>query len=61
MRKLRDFTRISLKAGESKTVKFVIDKEDLSFINKNLERVTEAGEFEIQIGDQKRSFMLKDQ
>lgn len=41
-----------LKPGESETITFYISREDLSFINKNLQRVTEPGDF---------TFMMKDQ
>ena len=45
---------------ETKEVKFVIHTADLSFINKNLERVTEEGEFEIMINNKKLSLYVKD-
>jgi beta-glucosidase len=56
MRRLRAFTKISLKAGESQTVKFVIKKEDLAFVNAQLKTVTEPGDFDVIIGDKKAAF-----
>ena len=56
LRRLRDFTRVTLKAGESKKVSFAIDAEDLSFINEQLKRVTEDGKFDVIIGDQTKAF-----
>ncbi|MCX6181672.1 MAG: fibronectin type III-like domain-contianing protein [Bacteroidetes bacterium] len=56
LRRLRDFTRVTLKAGESKKVSFAIDAEDLSFINAELKRVTEDGKFDVIIGDQTKAF-----
>ncbi len=55
LRRLRDFTRVSIKAGETKTVKFELDKSDLSFVKQNLEtgkfeRVIEEGEFKVMLG-----------
>lgn len=55
-KRLRAFDKISLKAGESKTVKFIIDKNDLAFVNAQLKTVTEPGDFEIMIGDQLTKF-----
>jgi beta-glucosidase len=49
MKRLRKFTKIDLKAGESKTVTFEINKDDLSFINPYKERVTEEGAFKLMI------------
>lgn len=56
MKRLRAFQKISLKAGESKTVNFTIDRNDLAFVNAKLKTVTEAGDFDLMIGDQKVSF-----
>jgi beta-glucosidase len=57
---LKDFTKLKLKAGESKTIKFVNDKEKLSFYNQQLEWVAEPGEFELMIGASSRDIRLKD-
>ncbi|HVU54062.1 MAG TPA: glycoside hydrolase family 3 N-terminal domain-containing protein [Puia sp.] len=56
MRRLRAFTKISLKAGESQTVKFDLRKEDLAFVNAQLKTVTEPGDFDVMIGDKKAVF-----
>ncbi len=47
---LKDFARISLNAGETKTVSFTIDKEKLAFYNKEMKRVVEPGVFELMVG-----------
>ncbi|MDR3652283.1 MAG: beta-glucosidase BglX [Paludibacter sp.] len=57
---LKDFRKIKLKAGESKTITFVIDKEKLSFFNQQLQWVAEPGEFELMIGASSRDIRLKD-
>jgi beta-glucosidase len=49
VKKLLGFKKIELKAGEQQTITFQIHKNDLSFINKQLKRVTEAGEFDLMI------------
>ena len=50
MKELKDFKKVFLKAGESKTLNFTISKEKLSFYNSKLEWVAEPGDFEIMIG-----------
>ena len=56
MRRLRAFKKIFLKAGESQTVSFTLDRNDLAFVNERLKTVTEPGDFDIFIGDQKATF-----
>jgi beta-glucosidase len=56
MKRLRAFQKISLNAGESKQVTFAIDRNDLAFVNAQLKTITEAGEFEVMIGDKKAKF-----
>ncbi|MCW3089762.1 MAG: glycosyl hydrolase [Ferruginibacter sp.] len=51
MKRLRAFQKIDLKAGESKTVRFSINKDDLAFVNAQLKTVTEAGDFKVMIGN----------
>jgi len=60
MKKLRKFKKIDLAVGESKQVTFTLHKDDLSFVNTELETVTEAGEFEIAIGDKTARFYYQD-
>ncbi|SBW07010.1 glycoside hydrolase family 3 N-terminal domain-containing protein [uncultured Dysgonomonas sp.] len=50
MIRLRRFEKIDLKPGETKTVKFELSLNDLSFINLKNERVIEPGDFELKIG-----------
>ncbi len=56
MKRLRAFKKILLKAGESQTVTFTLNKNDLAFVNAQLKTVTEPGDFEILIGDKKAKF-----
>jgi beta-glucosidase len=56
MQRLRAFKRISLKSGESQIVAFTIDKNDLAFVNAQLRTVTEPGNFDLQVADQKATF-----
>lgn len=59
IKELKDFQKVALKAGESKTISFTIDKEKLSFYNAQLEWITEAGDFEVQIGASSSDIRLK--
>ena len=56
MRRLRAFKKIFLKAGESQTVTFTLDRNDLAFVNAQLKTVTEPGDFDVMIGDKKAVF-----
>jgi beta-glucosidase len=59
VKELKDFKKIALKAGESKTISFMIDAEKLSFYNQKLEWVAEAGEFELMVGASSEDIRLK--
>ncbi len=63
MKELKAFKKIFLKAGESKTVPFVITENDLKFYNSALQYVSEPGAFKVFVGGnsrdvQQRSFTL---
>ena len=57
---LKDFRKIELNAGESKTIKFIIGKEKLSFYNEQLKWVAEPGDFDLMIGSSSKDIRLKD-
>ena len=50
VKELKDFRRISLAAGETKTVSFTITPEKLQFYNTEMKRVVEPGEFQVMVG-----------
>jgi beta-glucosidase len=54
--RLKGFKRVSLKSQQRTTVSFTLTKNDLSFINASLERVTEPGAFRVTVGDQATEF-----
>ena len=56
---LKDFQKIKLNAGETKTIKFSINKEKLSFYNAALEWVAEPGDFDLMIGSSSSDIRLK--
>jgi len=47
---LKGFKRVSLKPGETKTVKFTITSEMLSIINNEGKAILEKGDFKIHVG-----------
>ena len=49
-KELKAWQKVAISANETKIVKFEIKNEELSYINMNLERVVESGEFEIMVG-----------
>ncbi len=64
VKNLKRFTKTALNAGESKTLTFYLNKNDLAFVNTNNEWVTEEGEFQLLVGGspselQKISFYYK--
>jgi len=56
---LKDFQKIKLNSGETKTIKFFINKEKLSFYNNELDWVAEPGDFEVMIGSSSADIRLK--
>ena len=57
---LKDFQKIKLNVGESKTIQFFIGKEKLSFYNAALQWVTEPGDFDLMIGSSSSDIRLRD-
>lgn len=56
---LKDFKKIKLNAGETKTIEFTIDNQKLSFYNDQLEFVSESGDFDLMIGSSSKDIRLK--
>jgi beta-glucosidase len=50
VKELKDFARISLNAGETKTVSFKITGDKLKYLDENMKEIVEPGEFEIMVG-----------
>jgi beta-glucosidase len=50
VKELKEYKRILIKKGESKTVSFKIDKETLAFYDINMNYCVEPGDFTIMIG-----------
>ena len=59
VKELRGFDKVSLKPGETKTVKFILDSRDFSYWNDDVHAFhMEAGKFEIQIGASAKKVLL---
>jgi len=52
VRELKGFTKTSLKAGQTKQISIVIDKDAFTIWNLQMKQVVEPGEFEILLMDQ---------
>ncbi|MGC9513068.1 MAG: glycoside hydrolase family 3 N-terminal domain-containing protein [Fidelibacterota bacterium] len=59
VKKLKGFQKIELQPGESKDVTFTLTYEDLSFMNRELDRVTEPGDFTVLINNLSKGFYVK--
>ena len=60
LKELKGFQKVALKAGESKTLTFVIDTDMLSFWSENGQKLLENGKFKIFIGSNSRDVMEAD-
>lgn len=60
VKELKDFRKVALAPGESREVRFEIDREKLSFFNARLEWVAEPGDFDLMIGAASDDIRLRD-
>ena len=56
VKRLRGFTKIELKPGESRTVSFTIKDEDVSYIDERMKTAVGQGPFTVTVGDQSLDF-----
>ncbi len=59
LKELKGFQKIALKPGEQKRVSFTIDRETLSFFNRQLVWDAEAGAFELMLGSASDDIRLR--
>lgn len=50
VKELKGFQKVTLKAGESRVVRFEIGPDQLKFVNGELKEVMESGQFDVQLG-----------
>jgi beta-glucosidase len=58
-KRVKGFAKISLDAGQSKTLTFKLNRNDLSFIGANNKPTVEAGDFTVLVGGMSKTFALK--
>ncbi|WP_028784426.1 glycoside hydrolase family 3 N-terminal domain-containing protein [Thalassobacillus devorans] len=59
LKELKAFERISLEAGESRTISFKITEEQLRYYHANLEHKSDAGEFTVFVGTNSEDVLAK--
>ncbi len=59
VKELKGFKRTTLEPGEKKTVKFVLNLENLSFIGRDMKRIVEPGTFMVMVGKSSDDIPLK--
>ena len=59
VKELKDFAKVTLKPGETKTVEFTVTPDKLAFFNKDMQFGVESGTFEIMVGTSSRDGDLK--
>ena len=50
VKELKGFRKVMLKAGEKKIIQFTLKEKDLTFLDRNMNWVTEPGDFEVFVG-----------
>jgi len=58
-KRLRDFKKIKINAGMTKTIEFLLPVTELSFINSSNKSVVESGVFNIKVGDFNKDVTIK--
>lgn len=58
VKKLKRFKKVELDAGESETIGFTIDKNDLKFVSPENQWIAEPGKFSVIIGNMEKEFIL---
>jgi beta-glucosidase len=59
VRRLRDFERVTLNPGQTKTVTFTLDRNDVGFYNNSGQFVVEPGQIDVYVGDSSEATMTK--
>jgi beta-glucosidase len=60
VKQLRGFARVTLKAGEKKTITFTLLPNDLSLLDRNMHQVIFPGTFDVMVGSSSADILLKD-
>jgi beta-glucosidase len=57
VKELKGFVKVSLEAGESRSISFVINQNDLSFYKEDLSFGWEPGDFDVFVGGNSRDVL----
>jgi beta-glucosidase len=60
VKELKDFQKVLLKPGETKTLTFTIDRDKLSFYDEKLDWIVQPGEFKVMIGSASDDIKLEE-
>jgi beta-glucosidase len=58
VKQLKRFNKIELNPGETKTIEFILNDYDLSFIGRENKRIVEPGKFKVFVGGLSSEFTL---
>jgi beta-glucosidase len=58
-KRLKRFAKIHLEPGQSRTLSFMLNRDDLSFIGADNKPTIEPGDFEVFVGGLKDKFTLQ--
>jgi beta-glucosidase len=59
VKELKGFKKVRLEPGENKKVEFIVGPEQLSFLDRNLNKVVEPGAFEVMVGSSSENIRLR--
>lgn len=58
-KRVKRFAKISLEAGQTRTLTFKLNRNDFSFIGMNNKPIVEPGDFTVLVGNQSKTFTVK--
>lgn len=59
VKELKAFKRIEVEAGQTRDIPFAIPVSEFSFVNAEMQRVVEPGEFTLMVGESSRDIRLE--
>lgn len=59
IKQLKHFQRVMIKKGETRHITFTVDKDDLSIVDRNMQRTVEPGDFKVMIGSASNNILLE--
>lgn len=57
VQELKDFTRVRINKGETKTISFLVTADKLQYYGLDMKRIVEPGDFEVQVGKSSVDFL----